>query len=145
MTVTNTTAARTTAVPQTIALFSGKALAWITFWLSAPVGLVLMAHNYWELGQRDKMIAYFGAAAVALVVITGMWLLPSPFDTLTIFATNIVTLFHLLTKSEIGEARGRTAGNRISHRNGWLALLVALLLALALSMVANVLLAIIFG
>ena len=127
---------------RTVDLFSGTAIAWITFWLSAPSGFMLMALNWRQAGQRGEMVRSIAASVVASTVFIAAWLYGwSMLVTLALCIVNVVTLFFLKDEADRCRTRMIIAGNIANVRNALQGIGLALLLSLVMAVPAYVLLA----
>ena len=105
-----------------IPLFSGKAVAWLSFCFGTPTGLLLLAENWRRLKQGDRAAKYAACGVLVLLALVVMSSLLEPLASLATLFSQIFTLKYLAGRVGDAEFTLTHSGKSFVHRNALLGL-----------------------
>ena len=128
-----------------LALFSGKAIVWLSAFFGFPTGLLLLAHNWRLLGDRPRMARHLACALLSLVPLAIVAArLMGTVGLVLLLPANFLVLFVIIKRvQEMDRAAAAWREASVEDRNAWLGVGVGIGVVLALLLATTALLALV--
>lgn len=131
----------------TVALFSEKAVGYLTFFLGAPAGFSLVAYNWYQLGQTGRVAQRIAAALATVLGYAVLWGVAGEYANGLTGLIGLIFVVVLRSQAGASEYYASAAGHQLTRRKAWLgaaiglvALIATVVIAFPLSLAVRVLL-----